>query len=374
MRLAVLAHDSFDARRAKTANSLIKYAREGWSGDEVVAVVDREKAGTDAGDAVGEHGRGIPVVASTHEALALRPPPDALAIGIAPSGGALPADWRGDVEAALDAGLRVISGLHTPLAPLFPGYAKQIRDVRYEHPAKRITSGEGLRVDSLVVLAVGTDCNSGKMTVSIELAREARRRGLKAAFVATGQTGIMVGCDAGAPIDALVSDFVAGAVEECVLQAARSQPDIIFVEGQGSLTHPAYSGVTASLLHGAFPDVLVLCDEPRRPWLAMGKAPLKFRKNTAAVERQLNELHLAPTTGALVGAVSLLTPGLAPQEYLAERDAMERALGVPADDAFRGGTSRILDGVLAEAKRRGLWDERGLRRGIKPKRFPDGVV
>src|SRR5688572_26096026 len=138
MRLAVLAHDSFDPRRAKTANSLIKYAREGWSGDEVVAVVDRQKAGTDAGDAVGAHGRGIPVVGNVREALAMRP--EALAIGIAPSGGALPDDWRDDVDLALRSGLQLISGLHTPIAPLFPAFAKQIRDVRHRHPPKRIAT------------------------------------------------------------------------------------------------------------------------------------------------------------------------------------------------------------------------------------------
>ena len=371
MRLLVLAHDSLGPRTAKTANAVLKYAADGWSGDVVVAVVDRSKAGRDAGEFVGPHGAGVPVVASVAEGLGLGP--EGLVIGIAPVGGALPPDWRADIEAALAAGLRVVSGLHTPLKPAFPAHAHLVRDVRHEHPPQRITTGEGLAVDSLVVLHVGTDCNSGKMTSAIELTREARRRGLKAAFVATGQTGIMVGCDAGAPIDALVSDFVAGAVEECVLQAAKGNPDVIFVEGQGSLTHPAYSGVTASLLHGAFPDVLVLADEPRREHITL-KAVVRFRKTARAFERDVNEMHLRPTTQARVGAVALMTPGLTDQEAAEEAARAEKDLGVPAGDPFRGGAPRILDGVLAEAQRRGLWDEEGFVRGVKPKRVAAGVV
>lgn len=371
MRLLVLAHDALGPRTAKTANAVLKYAAEGWSGDEVVAVVDRGKAGRMADEFVGTHGAGVPIVASVEEGLRLGA--GALLVGIAPVGGALPADWRPDIEAALEAGLRVVSGLHTALKPAFPAHARLIQDVRHEHPPQRITTGEGLAVDSLVVLHVGTDCNSGKMTSAIELTREARRRGLKAAFVATGQTGIMVGCDAGAPIDALVSDFVAGAVEECVLKAARGGPDVIFVEGQGSLTHPAYSGVTASLLHGAFPDVLVLADEPRREHITL-KAVVKFRKPPRALERDLNELHLRPTTQARVGAVALMTPGLSDQEMTEEVARAEKELGVPAGDAFRGGAGRILDGALAEARRRGLWDDKGFVRGSKKARVATGVV
>lgn len=372
VRLLLLAHDAFGPRTSKTAHVVLRYAKEGWSGDEVVGVVDRSKAGRDAAEFVGPIGAGVPVLASVREGLARKP--DALLIGIAPVGGALPADWTADLETALGAGLRVISGLHTPLARSFPQHAKLIRDVRHEHPPQRIANGEGLGVESLVVLLVGTDCGSGKMTAAVELTKEARRRGLKAAFVATGQTGIMIGADAGAPIDALVSDFVAGAVEACVLAAARPQPDIIFVEGQGSLTHPAYAGVTASLLHGAFPDALVMCDEPRREYLSLPPGPMKFVKNSAARERDVNEAHLAPTTKARVAAVSLMTRGLQEPEYAAEVAAAEKELGAPAADVYRGGAGKLLDGVLAEAQRIGLWDDKGFVRGRKSARLKGGVV
>ena len=368
MRLALLAHDKFGPQTSKTAMGAIVYARNGWSGDEPVCVIDRSKAGRDAGEFLGDVAKGIPIVASMAEALRHRP--EALMIGIAPVGGALPKDWRPDLDTALDAGVRVVSGLHTALKPDFPRHAHLIRDVRHEQPPQRITTGEGLFVDSLVVTFGGTDCNSGKMTSAVELTREARRRGLKAAFVATGQTGIMIGCDAGAPLDALVSDFVAGATEELVLKAAKGHPAIIFVEGQGTLSHPAYAGVTASLLHGSFPDVVVLADEPRRQELRMPPGPLVFRKPSLAFERDLNEMNLQLTSQGRVGAVALMTPGVPEAEYAETRDRIEKELGVAAGDVFRGEADRILDGVLAMARERGLWDERGLKRGVKPARRP----
>lgn len=403
MRLLALAHDAFGGSNAKTANAVVHYSSIGWSKDKVVGVIDRSKVGADAGEFF-RGGAGIPIRGAVRDALDLGA--EGLVVGIAPVGGALPKDWRDDIETALRNGMTVISGLHTPLAKdeglarIAREHGGTIRDIRHEHPPQRCTDGSGLFVDSLVVLLVGTDCSSGKMTAAIELTMAARKRGLRAEFVATGQTGIMVGAASGAPVDALVSDFVAGAVESLVVQAAGGvvrggsrgaaapspavvggskgasapSPDIIFVEGQGALTHPAYSGVTASLLHGAFPDVLVLADEPRREFLSMDDQPVKFVKNTPSRERDLNEAHLALTSRARVGAVALMTKGLTQAEYEAERATAEAELGVAAGDVFRGEADRILDGVLAEAARRGLWDDSGFRRGVKPTRAREGLV
>lgn len=362
MRIVLLAHEKFSPKDAKTAHCVLRYAKLGWSGDEVAAIIDRSKVGRDAADFVGDVGRGVPIVATLADALPLRP--DTLVIGIAPVGGALPADWLSDVEAALRAGLRVVSGLHTRISDHFPGHEKQIREVRHEHPPNRIATGEAMGVDALVVTMVGTDCSSGKMTASVELAMEAKRRGLKAAFVATGQTGIMIGADAGAPLDALVADFVAGATEALVLQAAAKKPDIIFVEGQGNVTHPAYAGVTAGLLHGSFPDALVMCDEPRREFLSLPPGPVRFVKNSARRERELCEAHLASTTQARVVAAALMTRGLDEADYRAEVASAEKELGVAAGDVFRGDTGKLLDAILANAP----------SRDAKRARYQKGVV
>ncbi|HLE97390.1 MAG TPA: DUF1611 domain-containing protein [Candidatus Thermoplasmatota archaeon] len=352
MRIAILAHDKFAPTDAKTAACLLRYRR-----DEVVAVVDRSKAGTDAG-AVIPWATGVPVVASVKDAAALRP--DALFIGIAPVGGALPADWRAELLDALRAGMDVVSGLHTflnddpALAEAARRVGRRIVDVRRPPVERRITTGEGALVDSLVVLTVGTDCSSGKMTATVELAREARRRGLDAAFVATGQTGIMVGCDEGAPVDAIVGDFMAGEVERMVLACAARGKSPIFVEGQGCITHPAYSGVTAALLHGAFPDLLVLCDEPARDTLRFPCAR-PFRTNPLPFEVRANEMLLEPTTGGKVAALALMTRGLSDAQAAQELRKAEAETGIPAADVYReGGVARILDGVLDMAAKRGL--------------------
>lgn len=343
-RLAILAHDRFTPTDAKTAACLLRYRRA-----ECVAVVDRSRAGEDAG-AVLPWAKGVPVVASVRDALALGA--DALFIGIAPVGGALPADWRTEIVDALQGGADVVSGLHAflgdepDLAAVARRNGRRILDVRRPPRDRRIATGEGALVDALVVLTVGTDCSSGKMTTTVELVEEAKRRGLDAAFVATGQTGIMVGCDAGAPVDAIVGDFMAGEVERMVLAAAKAGKSLVFVEGQGCITHPAYSGVTAALLHGAFPDLLVLCDEPARDTLRFPCAR-PFRTNPLAFEARANEMLLEPTTGGKVAAVSLMTRGLDDRRVAHEIEKAEAETAVPAGDVYRGGVAKLLDAILA---------------------------
>lgn len=370
MRYAVLAHDRFDPVNAKTGHALVRYAALGWSPNPVVAVVDRSKAGRDASEFMGPLGRGVPIVATVRDAIALGA--DALAIGIAPNGGQLPHDWKPEVEVALAAGLTVVSGMHGFIGndPHFAKLAEQhggeIWDVRRPPTAKAIATGDGAIVDSLVVTTVGTECSSGKMTTSIELVMEARRRGIRTGFVATGQTGIMIGCDAGLPLDACVSDFAAGLMENAVLECASKGFDLIVVEGQGALSHPAYSGVSLSLLHGSFPDLLVLCDEPARETInAFKHRPVKFAVNRLGMEMHLNEALLEHVTGGTVAAISLLTRGLTDRELLEATRAAELETGWPAGDVLRGGTAKLLDSVLAQATKLGYWRDGRFVKGSK---------
>jgi len=371
MRLLVLAHDAWGPATSKTGHVLVKSSRDGWSKDEVVAIVDRSKAGRDAGE-FASVAKGIPVVGSVREGLDLKP--DALAIGIAPVGGRLPDFWRPDLEAAIGAGLTILNGLHLflgddpSLAALAAKHGAKLVDVRRPPPEKRIATGEGALVDALVVLHVGTDCSSGKMTAAVALAQEARRRGLDAGFVATGQTGIMIGADAGVAIDAVVSDFVAGTVEKLVLDVAAQGRTIIFVEGQGSITHPAYAGVTSSLLMGAFPDILVVSDEPRRACYTFPSA-FPFPKNDAAKEIALNEALLTATTAGRAACLALVTRGLDDAAYADEVRRAERATGLPAGDVFRGDAPKLLDAILRAAEARGVWKDGRPVHGAKRRRM-----
>jgi len=213
----------------------------------------------------------IPIVASMDEAIERAPDAEVLVIGVAPAGGALPESWVGEIKTAIRAGCDAVSGLHVFLGDRgkWQQLAKEanieIFDVRKppEQAELRVADGRTDDIDAKVVLTMGTDCAIGKRTTTYELYRKARDIGLDAGWVATGQTGIMVGANAGVVIDRVPADFSAGVVEDLVVSVAKDH-DFVFVEGQAALTHRAYSGVTLSILHGTWPDSVVLVDNPNR--------------------------------------------------------------------------------------------------------------
>ncbi|WP_435197210.1 DUF1611 domain-containing protein [Natronomonas sp. EA1] len=264
----VLAEGEFGTPHGKTANGVVLHSEL----FDARAVVDSTTAGRTASDCLERPDvPEISVVESTARALEVAPEAAALVIGVAPAGGQLPESWVADIETAIENGLDVVSGLHTFLSEddewqaLAEAHGARLFDVRKPPAADRLRVGDG-RVDDLdadVVLTLGTDCAVGKRTTTFELYRAAREAGLDAGWVATGQTGVMVGAHRGTVIDRVPADFTAGVVEEMVCDVAEAH-EIVFVEGQAALTHRAYSGVTLSLLHGAWPDSVVLVDEPAR--------------------------------------------------------------------------------------------------------------
>ena len=257
MQVAVLAHEKFPDR-AKTAVGLLRYADY-----DIEAVLDRDNAGKRVSDFVPDV-QDAPIVAEMADA----PEVDALIIGIAPIGGGFDESWRSDVRTALERGCDLISGLHYFLADdeefadLAADNDCEVWDVRKPPEDLTVAQGVASEVDAEVVLTVGTDCSVGKMTATVELLEAARERGVDAGFVPTGQTGIMIE-GWGNPVDRVVSDFTAGAVEEMVVERGDDY-DYLFVEGQGSIVHPAYSAVTCGILHGSMADRLVLCHEAGR--------------------------------------------------------------------------------------------------------------
>ncbi|HKK07939.1 MAG TPA: DUF1611 domain-containing protein, partial [Gemmatimonadota bacterium] len=283
----VLAEGRFGLQGSKTAASALRYAPE-----RVAAVLDSETAGRSAADVLG-FGEGVPVVADLEEALARSPRPDALLIGVAPQGGVLPEAWRPLLRGAIEAGLDVWSGLHLlldedpELSALAREHGVRLVDLRRAPPDLPVATGRASGTGPVRLLTVGTDCNVGKMTTGLELRRALASRGVASAFAPTGQTGILLE-GWGVAVDAVKSDFTAGAAESLVLAAARepgarvpvpggwrdgppppvvgaagaadsgAPPDLVLVEGQGSLLHPGYSGVTLGLLHGSMPQLMVL--------------------------------------------------------------------------------------------------------------------
>ena len=348
-RIAILAEGAFEWHYGKTATGVIRYGK-----DTVVAVIDSTKAGMDVPQALGgaPFGHGIPVVRDIKEALTYSP--DTLLIGIAPMGGALPAAWRWQLLTAIDAGLDLVSGLHFFLADdeeLRSAAAKRgvtIWDVRRPPDTNRVAQFLPHRPGSHTVLLVGSDCAAGKMTAALELDIEARRRGLNSAFVATGQTGIMIS-GTGLPVDRIISDFVAGMVEQMVLDFT-NEHDWVFVEGQGALNHPGYSPVTLGLIHGSMPDAMIFCHLAGATAiegytycpLPSLKRMIEFNEDTVSWVR--------PERPCKVAGLALVTFGLSEQEA---KDAIKQAedeTGLPATDVLRFGADVLMDALSKQLK------------------------
>jgi uncharacterized NAD-dependent epimerase/dehydratase family protein len=258
-RLVILAEGQFGAHSAKTAYGVIRYGP-----DDVVAVLDSTRAGENVSDILPGHD--IPIVATLSEALAMPGRPDSLLIGIAPTGGRLPAEWRAVIRTAIDAGLDVLSGLHTFVGDdaelATAAAARGTAIVDYRRPPDRLETAVGRPHDpgKRVILTVATDCAVGKMSVALELRRAALAAGDRATFVPTGQTGMMIE-GWGVAVDRVISDFAQGTIE-WLIEQGEARGDWVIVEGQGSLDHPAYSSVTLALIHGATPHAMVMVHKP----------------------------------------------------------------------------------------------------------------
>lgn len=345
-RIAILAEGSFGPFSAKTAVGVLRY-----SPDTVVAVIDSAHAGETAEQVIGSGiGAGVPVVGDVEAALTFKP--DTLLIGIAPIGGRLPEAWRPGILHALEAGLTVVSGLHIflsddpELSQAAKAHGGAIWDVRRPSDAlaQRIREGTPHRAGSHTVYFCGTDCNVGKMTASFELWKEAQRRNVSAGFAATGQTGIMISGE-GIPADRFISDFLSGGVEAMTLDFA-NRYDWVFVEGQGSLTHPAYSAVTLGLLHGCAPDLLVLCHQAGRTAVhGYEDTPIP----SLAKVREIYESAAGWLKPAPVVAIALNTYLMPEDEAQAALEAATRETGLPASDPVRYGAGALLDSLLAHS-------------------------
>ena len=328
VRFVALAEGNFGPLTSKTANACIRYTPE-----RVVAVVDSTRVGQTARSVLG-FGGDIPVLATLDEGFALGA--TAVLVGIAPPGGALPPEWRTTLAAALRAGHDVWSGLHffiaddVELAAAASEGGARIFDLRRPPADLVVAAGRVREVDATVILTVGSDCNIGKMTTQLQLRDAMRRDGQRVAFAATGQTGILVE-GWGISVDAVVADFIAGAAERLVLEAA-PDADIVLVEGQGSIIHPSYSGVTFGLMHGSLPHAMVLCTQPTRTAINR-QAWVKIPPLRELV--QMHEAVVAPLRPAPVIALALNTYDL---DEGAALDAIKRAedeTGLPATDAVR---------------------------------------
>jgi len=338
-RLVILTEGQFAAHNAKTAFGVIRFGT-----DPVVAVLDSTIAGRNVSDWLPGHD--IPAVATLDEALALRRPPTALLIGIAPTGGRLPAEWRATILAALGSGLDVLSGLHQFVGddPEFAAAARAsgAAIVDYRQPPERTETSVGRRhgPGKKVILTVGTDCAIGKMSVALELRRSALAAGDKAVFVPTGQTGMMIE-GWGVAVDRVIADFLQGTCESLV-EEAEERGDWIIVEGQGSLDHPAYSSVTLGLIHGTTPHAMVMVHKPGLAehdfdHLPDASFPIKPLPDFIRLHEEVAAL-VAPSR---VVAVALNTSLLGEHEARRAIAATAAETALPCGDPVRFGADRL---------------------------------
>jgi uncharacterized NAD-dependent epimerase/dehydratase family protein len=327
---------SGDPHYGKTMRGVVKYGP-----DPVVVVLDSER--------VGEDYDGRPIVATVEEAMAFGP--TTALVGVATAGGRFPPAWWELLKECARRGLDLENGLHerltnnAELVELAQQHGVKLWDLREPPEGLNVPTGENLRVPATIVLTVGSDCAIGKMTMGLELDREAQRRGIKSVFVPTGQTGMAIE-GWGIAIDAVVADFIAGATEQLVVEGHRRGGELLWVEGQGSLSHPAYSGVTMGLIHGSAPHLFVLCHKagtteiegfPGHPLLSLSELI------------RLHELISLPARKAKVAAIALNTAGLDDAAAHAAIAAAAEETGLVADDPVRFGAGRLVEAVLAAA-------------------------
>jgi uncharacterized NAD-dependent epimerase/dehydratase family protein len=334
-RYLILAEGhSGDPHYGKTTRGVARYRR-----DDVVAILDSRRAG--------ETMEGLPVVATVNDALCFNP--TTALVGVATQGGRFPPEWRALLRSCIAKGLHVENGLHEflgddeELVELARRHGVELRDLRRPPPGLSVPTGENMQVPARIVLTVGSECAIGKKTVALELDLEARRRGLASRFVPTGQTGIVI-AGWGIAVDAVVADFLAGAAEWLVLEGhRRGGTELLFVEGQGALVHPAYSGVTMGLVHGAAPHAFVLCH-------FAGQTEVEgYPGHPIPPLPELVELHeraALPARRARVEAIALNTRDLDPDAAREAIAAVEAETGLPTDDPVRFGAGRLLDAVL----------------------------
>ena len=265
-------------------------------------------------------------------------------LGVANRGGFIPESWTAELVRAVELGMDIASGLHTriteipELAAAARAHGRALHDVR--HPTREFSVANGKRRAGKRLLTVGTDVSSGKMFTALAIEAEMKRRGMKATFRATGQTGIFI-AGSGVSIDAVVADFISGSVEWL---APENDPDHWdLVEGQGSLFNVSYAGVTLGLIHGAQPDALVVCHEAGRPHMR-GMPHFPVVDLPACVEENLRAARLVNPDVRCVGA-SINTSGLSEADGRDFLAGVARETGLPAVDPIRDGVAAIVDNI-----------------------------
>jgi uncharacterized NAD-dependent epimerase/dehydratase family protein len=341
----VYCEANFGQVDGKTANGLVRHSEK----YEILSVIDSKLAGQDAGAILDNRSNGVPICSDLADAMASAGTiPDFFIFGVAPASGMLSPDERDIVLEAMAFGMNIVNGLHEFLSedPEFIAASiasdVTILDIRKPRDKKHLRLFTG-RINDLTcprVAVLGTDCAIGKRTTATILARALNDRGIKAVMIGTGQTGLIQGARYGLALDAVPSQFCAGELEATILEACEAEnPDIIIVEGQGSLSHPAFS-TSSFILRGSVPDAVILQHAPGR------KHRCDFE--TMAMPEPAKEIHLIETfVETQVIGLTINHENIAAADIDAAIDRYTQELGIPVTDALARSSDELVAMILA---------------------------
>jgi len=348
-RALVLCEGAFGQSLGKTANGLVRHSLK----YRIVGVLDSTKPGRDAGEVLDGRRAGIPVFASLRDALAKLPEePQVLVIGVATFGGYIPQEFRPVIKEAIEAGLDVVAGLHEFLsddpefAALAARHGARLIDVRKPRPLRELEqfSDRSRHLACLRVPVLGTDGSIGKRTTAIRLTDALNAAGVKTEFVATGQTGLLQGARYGVPIDAIGGDFMVGELESQIVKAyEENRPKVIVVEGQGSISHPAYVCGTRAIIMASMPSGIILQHAP-------GRKTRNFRREVVAwpmptVEKEIEMLETF--SGSKVIAITINHENLTPEDVQRFVREYESKYGLPTCDPLLDGCDKLVNKIKA---------------------------
>ena len=335
-KIVILSHGAFNYIKNKTGNMLIRYRT-----DEVIALLDRTKSGMTANDELG-YGGNIPVLDNFDACIDLEP--DTLVIGNASQGGFISDDYRAEVIKAIEFGCDIISGMHhfinddVEFVQLAEKHNVSLFDLRRPPDPPNFPKGSWHKRKIPVLLIVGTDCDTGKMTTAWKVSERLKSRGRKVEFIGTGQTGILLS-GAGVPIDAVKADFMAGEIEY-LIDKVSEDTELIIVEGQGALTNQYYAGVTLGLLHGAMPDYMLMTHDPARG--------LDVTDYPMATMRLVMDMHLDLMSNfkksKFIG-INLLTFKLSDEDARIEIDKVKEEYSMATTDLIRYGSNELIETI-----------------------------
>ena len=344
IRYVILAINSFDYILSKTGNMLIRYQNE-----SVVAIVDPINENKTAEHVLGWGGQ-IPVVRNVQNSLQYKP--THLIIGNAPQGGILDDLNRNEIIFGIKNRLNITSGMHYFLSKdkeilkLSKKYMIELKDLR--KPRKNLSFSKQLwkKRKIPIMLIVGSDCDTGKMTTAWEITKALKDRNKKVEFLGTGQTGILL-AEKGVPVDSIISDYIPGEIEHAINKFDYDL-DLLVIEGQGALNNALYSGVTLGLIHGSMPDFLVMTHEPKRKYDVAGN---KIPPLSNLIKLHYDLLELFKKSKFL--GVNLLTLKISKSEAISTFKKLESELKLPVNDIVRFNGSNIIDKICNELE---MWN------------------